>query len=371
MLAFCTRLVYTQFTAMASPRQKDIADKLDLSVATVSRSLLGYSNIRPATRRKVIELASEMGYRASSKLRRRNHASSQNRKKHLSIGMVVCWSQDAERDPAQAAYRELISIGAAAEKNNVSVVTHFAPPEQCHRIIDPGYQFPAFRAGILSGLILVYGFPRSVVHNLTRRMPCVSIGHSYLNLGADCVGDDQNEGVGMLADYLYQLGHRRIGFLSMSGGKSWLFDRFAGYQWAMKRLNLDSDPSIMINVLGNDVDEEEALAGVILEHIRRGVTAWICVSDPAAYNLYRRLKAYGLEIPRDVSIVGFDGTAPPEDCPQITTVRHPYEQMAAAAVEQLLLRIENPIRPMCNSQFKCEFVEGETTAPPPNAEQNK
>lgn len=178
-------MVYTQFMAMASPRQKDIADKLDLSVATVSRSLLGYSNIHPATRRKVIELASEMGYRASSKLRRRNHASSQNRKKHLSIGMVVCWSQDAERDPAQAAYRELISIGAAAEKNNVSVVTHFAPPEQCHRIIDPGYQFPAFRAGILSGLILVYGFPRSVVHNLTRRMPCVSIGHSYLNLGAD------------------------------------------------------------------------------------------------------------------------------------------------------------------------------------------
>ncbi|MCD4823271.1 MAG: LacI family transcriptional regulator [Phycisphaerae bacterium] len=351
---------------MASPKQKDIAEKLDLSIATVSRSLLGYSNIHPATRKKVIELASEMGYHARGKLRRHGIASSQNKKKHISVGMVVCWSKDVEQNPEQVAYRELIGISAAAEKKNVSIVTHFSLPDQCHQILDPEYPFPAMRAGMLSGLILVYGFPRGVVHNLTRRMPCVSIGHSYLNLGVDCVGDDQNEGVGLLVDHLYQLGHRRIGFLSMSEGQSWLFDRFAGYQWSLGRLNLDSDPSIMINALGNDVDEE-AQTDVIVEHIRRGVTAWVCVSDPAAYGLYRRLRARGLEIPRDVSIVGFDGTAPPEDCPQVTTVRHPFEHMAEAAVEQLLLRIENPIRPACNSQFKCEFVKGETTAPP-NAE---
>ena len=340
--------------------QKQIAERLDLSIGTVSRSLRGHPDIRPRTRKRVIDLASRMGYQPAGNALRRYGVATE---KLVSIGAMVCWSEEIKRNPSAAAYHMLAGISAAAYKMNVTPATHFVSPEQCRQLTDPQHQFPALHAGVLSGLVLIYDFPREIVRAFASRLPCVTLVHPHVDLGADCIDNDHVDGIGRVVDRLYRLGHRRIGFLSNLSGGSWLFPRFAGYMQALKRLELPRDPSIALNVFDSTLDEESQ-ADAIVDHLRRGVTAWVCAGDEIGYNLHRRLTERGLRVPQDVSITGFDGVAPPQGCPKLTTVHQPFEQMGAAAVRRLLHRIKRPDEPVCHIQFGCEFVEGETTGPP-------
>lgn len=340
--------------------QKTIARKLNVSIATVCRSLKGYPDIHPGTRKKVVEMASKLGYAASGKTHRRYSGATEEL---VTVGAIVCWSEDIKRNPSTAAYHILAGISTAAYKMNVTLATHFVSPEHCRQLTNPQHQLPAMREGLLSGLILIYAFPREVIRDLTKLLPCVTIVHPHRDIGADCIDNDHIEGIGMVVDHLYRLGHSRIGFLSNMEGGSWLFPRFAGYMQAMKRLGLVCAPSNIINVFDSSLDAE-AQADAVVQRVQQGVTAWVCAGDAIGYDLYPRLIARGLRVPEDVSITGFDGVAPPQGCPGLTTVHQPFEQMGAASVQRLLNRIKHPHEPVCHMQFGCEFVEGETTAPP-------
>lgn len=346
--------------------QKEIAEKLNLSVATVCRSLGGHPDVHTRTRKKVIELASRMGYQPASVFRRRN---SSDIEKLTTVGVFLFWPEGNKRTPSSSAYHFLGGISSAAEDADVSMATHFLSPERCQQIADGKYQLPAMRAGALSGLVLVYDFPGKVVRGFADMLPCASLVHSHLDMGVDCIDNDHAGGVNMLMDHLYSLGHRRIGFLSAPNRRSWLFTRFAGYMQAINRLGLSCDPSMAVNLYekphkSSQLDME-AQADAVAEQVRRGVTAWVCADDFVGYNLYPRLVKRGLRIPRDVSIVGFSGLEPPQqNLPQLTTVHPPFERMGTAAVQRLLNRIKHPDEPADHIQFSCEFIKGQTTGPP-------
>lgn len=344
-----------------SVSQKDIATKLDLSIATVCRSLQGHPSIHPETRKKVINLASRLGYRPRFNFRQQNASSS---RKLISVGVLVCWSDGIESMRSRAAYHMLAGMSEAAVRMNVSLDTQFVPPERCHQITDPQNQFLTMRADTLSGLILMYGFPVEAVRDLAGIMPCVNLVHPHLDLGVDCIDNDHVGGMEMVVNHLHGLGHRKIGFLAKPNSRAWVFRRFAGYMQAMERLGLDRDSSIAINIFNPDFDNE-AVADAIVEHRRNGVTAWVCADDYIGYDLFPLLIERGLRVPQDVSITGFSGLEPPHpNYPRLTSVHPPFGRMGAAAVRQLLNRIKHSRDPACHLQFGCEFVKGETTTPP-------
>ena len=330
---------------------------------TISAALRGTGRMAEGTRKRVINLASRMGYQPSGNALQRYGAATE---KLVSIGVMVCWSEEIKRNPNMVAYHMLAGISEGTMKmHNISIATYFVPPEFCQQISDPQNQLPALRSGVLSGLVLIYNWPRETVRYLSSLLPCVSIIESHLDLDVDCIGDSQFMDIGMMVKHLYRLGHRQIGFLSSRNGGPWLFPRHAGYLQAMRRVGLPLDPSSAVNVYEVGMDEN-AQADAVVECLRRGVTAWVCAGDCIGYELYRRLTERGLRIPQDVSITGFDGITPPQGYPQLTTVRQPFEKMGAGAVRQLLRRIESPTEPVCGIQFGCEFIEGETTGPPPD-----
>lgn len=345
--------------------QKDIATELDLSVATVCRSLQGHPGIRPKTRKKVIELASKLGYRPWETLRRNNSRDTSSSEQLATVGVAIYWPKEAKRDPTAASYYMLAGISEMIQNTNISQANYFVTPERCEQIVESQYRFPEMQNGKLSGLVLIYNFPRDVVRHLSSEVPCVSIVHSHLNLGVDCIDNDHAEGINVLVNHLHGLGHRRIGFISGLKRWSWIFPRFAGYMQALNQLGLPRDTDIEINVAGPSLDAETQ-ADVVAEHVRNGVTAWVCADDYIAYDLYPLLIARGLRVPQDVSLVGFSGLVPPRDnYPKLTSVHPPFEQMGVAAGRRLLNRIKRPNEPVRHVQFGCEFVEGETTAPPP------
>ncbi|MCD4825360.1 MAG: LacI family transcriptional regulator [Phycisphaerae bacterium] len=345
-------------------KQKQIAEKLNVSICTVSRSLRGLPDIHPDTRKKVVEMASELGYQPN--FRRQSSAATE---KLVTFGVIVYEASDRVSDPSSGANHMLVGIGNAASELGVSLDIRFITEDLAYKVTDLREQFPAMRAGMMSGLILVYDCPHEMLREFKKQLPCVTIHHPHLGLGIDCIDNGQADGVGEVLEHLYDLGHRRIGFFSLPRivGTAWLFPRFSGYMRAMRRLSLPLDTSLVYNVFDPLIENDE-LADAIVEHYHQGVTAWICADGGIGHRMYPYLVSRGLRIPQDISLAGFNGLTV-SGKPMFTSVRLPFEQMGATAVKQMLYRIEHPDEPASHILIGCEFVKGETTGPPHGADQ--
>jgi DNA-binding LacI/PurR family transcriptional regulator len=98
--------------------------------------------------------------------------------------------------------------------------------------------------------------------------------------------------------------------------------------------------------------------------VQRGVTAIICASDPLALGAIRAVRRAGLDVPKDVSIIGYDDSAF-MTCtdPPLTTVRQPIEAMGRAAVELLANQISGNTVAPDELLFEPELVVRASTAP--------
>ena len=95
-------------------------------------------------------------------------------------------------------------------------------------------------------------------------------------------------------------------------------------------------------------------------------TAVICSSDLMAIGVLQEAAAQGLRVPKDLSVVGFDGIdATRWTNPPLTTVEQPIEEIAETAVNGLRSRIAEPTKPLPDSFFRPRLALRGSTAPPP------
>lgn len=348
--------------------QQYIAEQLDVSVATVSRSLRNDSVANPRTRAKVLDLASKLGYRLPER-RPRFTTRSSNDKQVSFIGVLIRVNLNVDvtrenKKDTEVSTHVVAGMSEAARRAKMSLVVHHVPDKDCGTIDDLQMQPEAMRQRMLAGVVLIHPFPPETVRRLAEQLPCVTIINPVPGARIDCVGSDQLGAIAAEMDHLYGLGHRRIGFLMVNRkGNPWNQTRFGAYVASLNRLDMQYDPSCVVGLEGYRAIPTEIDA--IIAQINRGVRAWVCVGDDIGYDLYMRLTERGLRIPRDVSITGFDSAEPPHGCPKLTSVRPPFEQIGVAAVRRLLNRIKHPSTPQVTVQYACELVEGETTGPPP------
>ena len=341
--------------------QRQIAEHLNLSTATVSRSLRNDSSINSVTRAKVIEAASKLGYQLRASARFSGPFT--KRQEMLTVGVFIGHPAGFRGDPSSAGQEILAGLSDASARKNTVLTVHFVPPEEAGRILDPAGQPVAMQAGKLAGLILLYGFSERIVAGLSRQLPCVSIVHHHPELNVDCIDTDQFGAVARLVGHLRGLGHRQIGFLSWGHGLSWERRRFHGYMQGLVDCDLAYDPTRVLNLNGRGLDAEQE-ADIVAGLAERGVTAWVCAADHVGYHLCRRLQRRGIAVGKDISITGYDGMQPPPDCPPLTTIRVPFQEMGYAALRRLLYRIEEPAALARDILLRSEFVEGKTTGLP-------
>jgi DNA-binding LacI/PurR family transcriptional regulator len=344
--------------AAAMINQNVIAERLNLSIATVSRALRNQPGIHSATRSRVMELAAELGYRPL-----RNHQQ-KGPKKSSYVGVFIrSWHRGI---------RPLYLDGMVdmAANLDVSLVLHHTRLEDAETLLDPSRQPPALRDGTLNGVVLVHRWPGEVVKFLAERMACVSIVHQVPGIPMDTVDMDHAFGMALMARHLYQLGHRRIGFFGVCSDLAWSKSRYGGYVQALCELGLPMDPSFLIPVSARVLEDRTAPWEDEIDRaanlVRGGVTALMAASQWSASVLMRGLVDRGLRVPQDVSITGFDDTDPAgiESALKITSTRIPGEAMGAEALRRVLLRLAEPSRPTQAIHFACTFIEGQTTAAP-------
>ncbi|NLK41880.1 MAG: LacI family transcriptional regulator [Planctomycetes bacterium] len=342
--------------------QKDIAESLRLSVATVSKALSGdYSDINSETRARVVNMASQLGYMHGSG---RQQAIAEETASYL-VGVLILRKLHEWQHTTYFA-----GMSEKCAKLNVSLILHYVSEDSCEHIFDQDYQPPAMREGKLSGLILVNHWPEPIVNRLASRQPCIAIQQPYPNARVDVVGADEAQGIDLLGDHLFGLKHRRIGFFGHCSQVDFARRRFGAYVSTLYRLGLEYDPADTVPLSAAHLEDKEIiLTGQIesvIRRIQRGVRAWICANDWVGYLLCRGLIDRGYHIPKGVSVVGFDDS---EDntlgCPKLTSITIPSQKIGAEALRRLINRVRHPASPSLRVLLPCKLFEAQTSGPAP------
>jgi LacI family transcriptional regulator len=197
---------------------------------------------------------------------------------------------------------------------------------------------------LTAGLLAI--FPAHVSQHLTRLykqgFPIVIIDDQEVQI-TPWVGADNTTGAYDAVRHLITLGHRRIAHIQGPSEYLVSHDRYNGYRQALLEAGITPDPAL---VLEGDflAPTGRTCAGKFFElppEIRP--TAIFAGSDQMAYGVLAAAEEYGLSIPQDIALVGFDDDAPSvHTSPALTTVRQPYMEMGQRGIELLLSMLDTP-----------------------------
>jgi DNA-binding LacI/PurR family transcriptional regulator len=181
-------------------------------------------------------------------------------------------------------------------------------------------------------------------------------------LSVPSVGVDERCAGEIATQHLLELGHRRIGYVAGPDYYLPTQQKAAGRRDALRAAGLDDGDATAhgkFSVSGG----RSALRNLLVSD--EPPTGVICSSDLMAIGVLQEAAAQGLDVPRDLSVVGFDGIdATRWTTPTLTTVEQPIEEIAETAVRALQSLIDEPHKPLPDSSFRPRLAVRESTAPP-------
>jgi Transcriptional regulators len=178
-----------------------------------------------------------------------------------------------------------------------------------------------------------------VIRLATSKTPAVIIDHLYE--GCDCICSDNRNSIERLVRYAYGLGHRKIAFIA---GQSCAVtrERLAGYYKVCAELGIQVPDGYIREGRFHDPSECFRLIRELLAREDRP-TCILCPDDYSCLGALWELKAAGIRIPEDVSLIGYDGISLADMIhPFLTTFRQSTERTSREAVSLLLDAVENP-----------------------------
>jgi LacI family transcriptional regulator len=173
---------------------------------------------------------------------------------------------------------------------------------------------------------------------LELQIPVVVLSRNWPDLPVSTVSQDHCQHAKTALDHLVQLGHRQIAYVAQDGDQEydWYAPRLRCYHDKMKELGQEVNDDLI--VLGKD----GADAARKLLARQPGTTAIFAIHDQRANEAMQGAMDMGLEIPRDISVIGLDDSEePPVGFPRLTTVGFPHVDVGYLGAELLLRQIEN------------------------------
>lgn len=348
---------------MTEINQQLIAERLQISRATVSRCFTNHPGINPVTRARVFQLAAEVGY---VHLQMRTPRSNRKKGAKRIFGVLICTAEEEyyRTDYQNPSEQILAGVTECAHLNSADIEVHLIDPKVC-TLGDPAFQQVEKLCSRWDGLLLVYPFPNPVLDYLAPRVPLVSLVEQFDHTGIDCVDVDHYKGISSAIDHLVENGHRRIGFYTRlyEVEASWSFRRYAAFMEAMVRLRLPVSAEDIVNVFPSREGDDESSIEYAASRSRDGVTAWVCAADHQAFDLVRGLEKRGISVPGMVSVTGFDGIETPADSPQLSTIVIPFREIGTTGTQRLVERTEKRFGSAQHVLIDCRLRAGETVGP--------
>jgi LacI family transcriptional regulator len=197
---------------------------------------------------------------------------------------------------------------------------------------------------------------------------CVEIGCRYVRMGSAeldrddrMVASNDREAVRAATEYLIESGHRRIGLVAGPHGFRSARERRLGFEEALSAARIALPRSLVAD--GNYTFESGVIAAERLLDLMPRPTAIFSCNDEMAAGVIHAARARGLDVPRDLSIIGFDDTPIAAHIwPPLTTVRWPIASMAHSAALKLITDDDEPaVEP---SMFRSTLIRRASVMPP-------
>jgi DNA-binding LacI/PurR family transcriptional regulator len=196
-------------------------------------------------------------------------------------------------------------------------------------------------------------------------IPTVAVaGHRQVE-GVTNLVIDHRKAAEMALRHLIELGHREIVFMKGPDSSSDSEDRWNAILEVSRELGIHTTTELQVELQGDKVTPELGYAFFkdFLSRNNRPFTALFAYSDTSAIGAIRAIHEFGLNVPDDVSVVGFDDIpSAAYSNPSITTVRQPLERMGQLAARTLLNRIENVEPYLPEIAVEPEFVVRQSTS---------
>ena len=342
------------------PSQSEIARRLKLSQATVSRALSNDSSLPLATKVKVKQLAMEIGYEPRRYGRRRPPAEEPEKGDRL---LALVHHPPTLDGKYYSLLIEMIQgfIQAAAARGLTLIVKQVENMESARGLV-------AEYCNNVIGAAAILHYPEEMINLFCDNFRCVSLNHRYEGQKIKVIEPQQERAFAQMYRYLHNKGHARIGFLTVRNSYRFAFSRCAGYIQAAYGLRSSYRPEWLVNVTPDEQLELPQIADRVAElYHNEQVDAFICTSGSLAKSLIDELGKRSLQVPEHISLAAFDDILTPTAQGHLLCgTQADYERMADMAIRVLQepAAFEDAVVICCDTEFHRGNTVSEVPGPP-------
>lgn len=309
-----------------SPKISDVARIAGVSIATVSRVIHNNGVVNEETRVRVQEAVERLGYQ-----------SRRAPKKLPSEKMVLLLSGDVV-NPFFAEIIRGTQEEVDLQRNVLNIIQISTNHEQLLRTIS---QLPAIGV-ILTG---TSPFPELLAWRKELRIPLVVINYRINRAGVSCIAVDFRDAYARATRHLISLGHTRIGYVDVNGGSEICQARLRGHMDTLAEAGIPFRQALYTSLPAEThvYGGFQAASNLLSLPPTERPTAVLAFNDLFALGIMHAIRAHGLRVPDDVSVVGCDDIPmAAHSYPPLTTIGQPKYRIGKLAVSTLLQMCQDP-----------------------------
>jgi LacI family transcriptional regulator len=320
---------------------QEIADRVGVSKYAVSKALSGKPGISSATREKIFEVASQLGYLEQKLVKRAMNGKQQAEDEHKVIGILIPNIRSQNRESGywgkvlEGVFKGLEASGMA------SVLITDDSPRNFNKIMRPEGLLGIIGIGLIQTSMLVE------LRNVG--IPFVLIDHEDELVSSDSIFMNNYDILRKLVKYLIGKGHERIQFVGDWRYARSFADRWNGCKSVLEENGLSYEPnSALLSIKPTHHEENLNLIHSSFSQLQGESmpTAFVCANDKIASLCLRAMQQLGIRVPEDTSVTGFDNELDIlAEFPELSTVNAEKEALGIKAVQMMIWRLENAHMP--------------------------
>lgn len=273
---------------------RDVAQKVGVSIATVSKVFNGYTDVNPQTKARILQAAQELDYTPNMAARTLSSKKQQTIALILNelnisrmstmplevLGGVYQYTEDSDY--------EFVFYGTSSEKQQQKTFNQFCNEHNITGVV-------------IQGLKISDPYYQQIQET---KIPVVIIDITLNNPNVGTVSTDNVQASREVVEYLFAAGHQQVGMINGSQDATVSIWRETGYRQAFYDRGIIVEDAFVCYA---DYDEEVAYRQT-KELLKRQpqLTALFCASDLMAIGAIRGIQELGLSVPKDISVIGFD-----------------------------------------------------------------
>ncbi|MFC7395041.1 LacI family DNA-binding transcriptional regulator [Scopulibacillus cellulosilyticus] len=317
---------------------KDIAKLANVSHTTVSRALNDSPLIKPGTKRKILEIASQLNYTPNF------NAKSLVMKKSYTIGLFFT---SITNGTSPSFFTDTVKGVNSVINEDYNLFV---------RGIDDYQNYSSINNKRFDGIILMSQSEVDnsfIYHVINQKIPIVVLNRELNDQSVMNILSNDREGSYHAVKHLIKNGHRKIAIIEGIKGFKSTIERREGYLKALIDHNIPVQKEYIAS--GNYDMQSGHNAMEKLLSLKNPPTAVFCSNDDMAIGALNTVFAKGLSVPNDISVIGFDDiTSAQYTNPSLTTVKRPIEKISQLGAQTILEMVETQV-----NKDKKVFVETE------------